>query len=249
MDGEHAEMVRLLWGPHPKPARGPRPTLDLPRIARAGIGIADAEGLADVSMQRVAEGLGVTKMALYRYVPGKAQLVALMVEAAIGPCPAPATGRPPGDWRQQLEEWARQLLALFRQHSWVLAATVGPRVQGPGELSWMERAVSALDGTGLNGAERMDAAVLLVGHVRGITQQAHASGGPAGGSAGNPEAQLGVILGDLIQTHGESYPALSAAFASAVESDGQDQAWEFGLQRILDGLAALIDRRAAAQQG
>ncbi|MFB8439991.1 TetR/AcrR family transcriptional regulator [Streptomyces niveus] len=242
MDGEHAEMVRLLWGPHPRPARGPRPTLDLPRIARAGIEIADAEGLADVSMQRVAERLGVTKMALYRYVPGKAQLVALMVEAAIGPCPAPAPGHPPGGWREQLGSWARQLLALFLRHSWVLAATVGPRVQGPGELSWLERAVSALDGTGLTGAERMDAAVLLVGHVRGITQQAHASGGPAG----NPEAQLGLILGDLIRSHGESYPALTAAFASAVESDGQDQAWEFGLQRILDGLAALIDRRAAS---
>ncbi|MFC8829859.1 TetR/AcrR family transcriptional regulator [Streptomyces sp. NPDC057137] len=238
MDGEHAELVRLLWGPHPKPARGPRPTLDLDRIARAGIEIADSEGLGEVSMQRVAARLGVTKMALYRYVPGKAELVALMVETAIGPCPPSAEGRPVG-WREQLEEWARQLLTLFLQHSWVLAATVGPRVQGPGELSWLERAVSALDGTGLNGAERMDAAVLLVGHVRGITQQAHAAGGPAG----NPEAQLGAILGDLMRSHGESFPALTAAFASAVESDGQDQAWEFGLQRILDGLAALIDQR------
>lgn len=240
MDGEHAELVRLLWGPHPKPARGPRPTLDLHRIARAGIEIADAEGLGDVSMQRVAERLGVTKMALYRYVPGKAQLVALMVEAAIGPCPSPPAGRAPADWRVQLEDWASQLLALFLQHSWVLAATVGPRVQGPGELSWLERAVHALDGTGLNGAERMDAAVLLVGHVRAITQQADAAGGPEG----KPEAQLAAILGDLIQTHGESFPALTAAWASAVEPDGQDQAWEFGLQRILDGLAALIDRRA-----
>ncbi|CAM5718568.1 TetR family transcriptional regulator OS=Streptomyces glaucescens OX=1907 GN=SGLAU_15175 PE=4 SV=1 [Streptomyces glaucescens] len=237
MSGEHAEVVRLLWGPHPKPARGPRPTLDLDRIARAGIEIADSEGLADVSMQRVAAQLGVTKMALYRYVPGKAELVALMVDAAIGPCPAAKVRR--GDWREQLEEWARQLLTVFRQHSWALDATVGPRVMGPGELSWLERAVSALDGTGLSGAERMDAAVLLVGHVRGITQQTRAAG-----PGGNPEAQLGSILGDLMQEHGERFPALTAALASAAQSDGQDQAWDFGLQRILDGLAALIDRRA-----
>ncbi|MFG2171821.1 TetR/AcrR family transcriptional regulator C-terminal domain-containing protein [Streptomyces niveus] len=52
----------------------------------------------------------------------------------------------------------------------------------------------------------------------------------------------------MIQSHGKSYPALTAAFASAVESDGRDQAWEFGLQRNLDGLAALIDRRAASHQ-
>ncbi|MDN3263278.1 TetR/AcrR family transcriptional regulator [Streptomyces sp. CSDS2] len=237
MGGEHAEVVRLLWGPHPKPARGPRPTLDLDRIARAGIEIADSEGLADVSMQRVAAQLGVTKMALYRYVPGKAELVALMVDAAIGPYPTAKARR--GGWREQLEEWARQLLTVFRQHSWALDATVGPRIMGPGELSWLEHAVSVLDGTGLSGAERMDAAVLLVGHVRGITQQARAAG-----PADNPEAQLGVILGNLMHAHGERFPALTAALASAAQSDEQDQAWDFGLQRILDGLAALIDQRA-----
>ncbi|MEW2417299.1 TetR/AcrR family transcriptional regulator [Streptomyces sp. NPDC046866] len=237
MGGEHAEVVRLLWGPHHKPARGPKPTLDLDRIARAGIEIADSEGLADVSMQRVAAQLGVTKMALYRYVPGKAELVALMVDAAIGPYPAAKARR--GGWREQLEDWARRLLTVFRQHAWALDATVGPRVMGPGELSWLEHAVSALDGTGLSGAERMDAAVLLVGHVRGITQQARAAG-----PAGNPEAQLGAVLGALMQTHGERFPALTAALASAAQSDGQDQAWDFGLQRILDGLATLIDRRA-----
>ncbi|GIJ29119.1 TetR family transcriptional regulator [Micromonospora qiuiae] len=238
MGGEHAEVVRLLWGPHPKPARGPRPTLDLDRIARAGIEIADSEGLADVSMQRVAAQLGVTKMALYRYVPGKAELVALMVDAAIGSHAAAAEARR-GGWREQLEEWAHQLLAVFRQHSWALDATVGPRIMGPGELSWLERAVSALDGTGLSGAERMDAAVLLAGHVRGIAQQARAAG-----PAGNPEAQVGAILSDLMQAHGERFPALTAALASAAQSDGQDQAWDFGLQRILDGLAVLIDQRA-----
>ncbi len=237
MSGEHAEAVRLLWGPHPKPARGPRPTLDLDRIARAGIEIADSEGLADVSMQRVAARLGVTKMALYRYVPGKAELVALMVDAAIGPYPAAKARR--GGWREQLEAWACRLLTVFRQHPWALDATVGPRIPGPGELSWLEHAVSALDGTGLSGAERMDAAVLLVGHVRGITQQARAAG-----PDGNPEARLGAILGDLMRTHGERFPALTAALAATARSNGQDQAWDFGLQRVLDGLATLIDQRA-----
>ena len=237
MGDEHADTVRLLWGPHPKPARGPRPTLDLDRIARAGIEIADSDGLSDVSKQRVAAQLGVTKMALYRYVPGKAELVALMVDVAIGPYPkAKQAG---GGWRDQLEDWARRLITVFRQHSWALEATIGPRVMGPGELSWLEGAVSALDGTGLTGAERMDAAVLLVGHARGITQQARATG-----SAGNPEAQLGAILGDLMQAHGERFPALASALTSAAQSNGQDQAWEFGLQRILDGLAVLIDQRA-----
>ncbi|MEU5806003.1 TetR/AcrR family transcriptional regulator [Streptomyces sp. NPDC047718] len=237
MGGEHAELVRLLWGPPPKRGRGPRPTLDPERIARAGIDIADAEGLADVSMQRVAAHLGVTKMALYRYVPGKAELVALMVDAAIGDCPAVQARS--GGWRGQLEEWARRLGEAFARHPWILEATVGPRVMGPAELSWLERAVAALDGTGLTGAERMDAAALLAGHLRSLAQQARAAG-----PGGDLEAQLGVILGDLMREHGERFPALTTALGSAAASHGQDQAWEFGLQRILDGLAALIDQRA-----
>ncbi|MFI9598532.1 TetR/AcrR family transcriptional regulator C-terminal domain-containing protein [Streptomyces sp. NPDC052043] len=110
---------------------------------------------------------------------------------------------------------------------------------GPAELSWLEHAVSALEATRLGGAERMDAAVLLVGHVRGITQQARAAG-----PTGDPEAQLGTVLGHLMQSHGEKFPALTGALASAARSGEQDQAWEFGLQRILDGLATLIDERA-----
>ncbi|MGW1463990.1 TetR/AcrR family transcriptional regulator [Streptomyces sp. NPDC002308] len=233
----HAELVRLLWGPHPQPARGPRPKLDLERIARAAIEIADPDGLTEVSMQRVAAQLGVTKMALYRYVPGKAELVALMVDAAIGPYPAAEAEA--GDWREQLAEWAHRLIAVFQQHPWALEAAVGPRVLGPGELSWMERAVSALDGTGLSGAERMDTAVLLASHARGITQQSRAAG-----TAGNPEAQLGSVLSDLMRTHGERFPALAEALASAARNEEQDQAWEFGLRCILDGVAALIDARA-----
>ncbi|MFH8572498.1 TetR/AcrR family transcriptional regulator [Streptomyces sp. NPDC017993] len=237
MGDERSEGARLLWGPHAKPSRGPKPTLSLDRIARAGADIADAEGLAAVSMQRVAGLLDVTKMALYRYVPGKAELVALMVEAAIGE--APPSNEPRAGWREQLGAWARQLAAVFHRHPWLLDATVGPRILGPRELAWTERAIAALEGTGLSGAERMDAVVLLVGHVRGIAQQAHAAG-----PMGNPEAQLSVTLGELMEVHGEHYPALTAALDSAARHGGQDQAAEFGLERILDGLGMFIARRS-----
>ncbi|MEU6926000.1 TetR/AcrR family transcriptional regulator [Streptomyces sp. NPDC046631] len=236
MSDEQSEAVRLLWGPHPKPKRGPKPALSLNRIAQAGIEIADAEGLAAVSMQRVAGLLGVTKMALYRYVPGKAELVAVMVDTAIGGAPPP--NEPRRDWREQLGDWARHLSTVFHRHPWLLDATVGPRVIGPKELAWMEQALAALDNTGLTGAERMDAVVLLTGHVRGIALQARAAG-----PEGSPEAQLAATLGELMRAHGERYPALTAALASAAESGGQDEALEFGLHRILDGLGLLITQR------
>ncbi len=231
--GEAAnDTVRLLWGPPAKPTRGPKPALSLERIAAAGVEVADAEGLAAVSMQKVAGLLDFTKMSLYRYVPGKAELVALMVESAVDEPPAPADG---ADWREQLTAWAHHLAESFDRHPWLLDATVGPRVLGPRELSWLERVVAALDGHGLTGPERMDAAVLLAGHVREIAGQSRAAG-----PAGSPEAELLAALGTVVRQHADRFPAVAAAMA---DPNGRDQALHFGLERILDGLAALIARR------
>ncbi|KJS52927.1 TetR family transcriptional regulator [Streptomyces rubellomurinus subsp. indigoferus] len=226
------ESLRLLWGPPARPTRGPKPALSLERIAAAGVEIADAEGLAAVSMQKVAGLLDFTKMSLYRYVPGKAELVALMVESVSGEPPEAAAD---ADWRDQLTAWAHALTERFSRHPWLLDATVGPRLLGPRELAWLERVVAALEGKGLTGPERMDAAVLLAGHVRGIALQARGSG-----PGGSPEAELLAALGSVVLRHADRYPALADAMA---DPDGRDQALGFGLERILDGLAALIDRR------
>ncbi|MFG3054525.1 TetR/AcrR family transcriptional regulator C-terminal domain-containing protein [Kitasatospora sp. NPDC048239] len=224
--------VRLLWGPPAKPSRGPKPGLSLARIAAAGVEIADTEGLGAVSMQKVAGLLDFTKMSLYRYVPGKAELVALMVEATVGEPPQAVDAL---DWREELASWAKQLARSFTEHPWLLDATVGPRVVGPKELGWLERVVAALDGHGLTGPERMDAAVLLAGHVRGVAEHARAAR-----PDGSPEAELLAVLGPLVHQHADRFPALAAALAA---KDGRDQALDFGLERILDGLEALITRR------
>ena len=71
---EAGQVIELLWGEPSRPSRGPKPSLSIAAIADATVQIADTDGLDAVSMQRVAEVFGVTKMALYRYVSGKAQL-------------------------------------------------------------------------------------------------------------------------------------------------------------------------------
>ncbi|MDZ5442728.1 TetR/AcrR family transcriptional regulator C-terminal domain-containing protein [Micromonospora sp. 4G57] len=228
------KLYELLWGTPSPPRRGPRPTLTLPAIARAGIAIADADGLDGLTMQRVAESLDVTKMALYRYVPGKAELVALMIETAVGEPPAAPAG---AGWRDQLDDWARQLFDRFRRHPWALTATVGARVMGPNELGWLERALAALTGTGLNGGEMLDVAVLLLGHARNLAQQVSAL------DTGTPEQALESGLADLLRGREERFPALVAAVESAAAHAAQDQALDFGLARILDGVDLLIETR------
>ncbi|MGW7102466.1 TetR/AcrR family transcriptional regulator C-terminal domain-containing protein [Streptomyces sp. NPDC054838] len=243
MDGEWGAVVGLLWGPSVQPARGPKRGLTLAGIAAAGVAIADAQGLGGVSMQLVAGELGVTKMALYRYVPGKAELVALMVEAAMpDPAGLDAELAARDGWRERLGGWARALYAGFRAHPWLLEATVGARVMGPREVGWMERALAAMEECVLSGAEAMDAVVLVSGHVRGIAEQERAMGGTAAG----PDADLGRVLDEVMREHGAGYPALTAALASVAAHGGQDQALEFGLERILDGIGLLVEGRRGA---
>ncbi|GAA4203878.1 TetR/AcrR family transcriptional regulator [Actinocatenispora rupis] len=225
--------VALLWGGRGAPRRGPKPTLTLADISAAGIAVADAEGVAAVTMQRVAESLGVTKMALYRYVPGKSELVALMTDAAIGE-PPELTG---DGWRPRLAEWARRMFAEFWRHPWALETTIGPRVMGPNELSWLDAAIAALDGTGLDGADAMDAAVTIVGHIRMVAQQGVAS------PADNAEQAMDAAMVELLRGHEADFPALTAALESASRSGKQGRAFEFGLDRILDGIAHLVGTR------
>jgi AcrR family transcriptional regulator len=223
--------AEFLWRRRTRPTRGPKPALSLERIADTAIGIADAEGLAAVSMQRVATELGFTKMSLYRYLPGKTELVALMVERAIGEPPEAGTG----DWHADLQEWAQRLLAAYLRHPWALEATVGPRPIGPNELGWMERAVAAMAGTGLTGAERLDAIAVLAGHTRTIAEQAAATD--------RPEARLAAQITKLLREHGDRFPALAATMTSAATEGPREQAFSFGLDRILDGLQLLIAQR------
>lgn len=223
--------IEFLWGPRAQPTRGPKPTLSLERIAATAIEIADAEGLAAVSMQRVAAALGFTKMSLYRYLPGKTELVALMVEQAIGEPPTLTTT----DWRAGLKQWSRHLLTRFVRHHWALEATVGPRPLGPNELGWMEHALALLTETGLIGSERLDTVAVLAGHVRTIAQQA------APGQ--RSEHHLAATITEALSHRSDRFPALAATMASAATDGAQDQAFGFGLDRILDGLDTLIAHR------
>ncbi|MEO3868300.1 TetR/AcrR family transcriptional regulator [Nonomuraea sp. B12E4] len=223
--------ITLLWEQRTAPKRGPKPTLSLDAIAAAGVEIADAGGLAAVTMQQVAERLDVTKMALYRYVPGKVELVALMTDLAIGEPPRPdatTTG-----WRPKLDAWARQMFDRFLAHPWALETTVGHRAIGPNELGWMEAATAALTGTGLAGPEILDTAATLTGHVRLIAQQVAAA------PSGAPEQVLGETVGGLLAGREDRFPTLTAAMA---DKGGEDNAFDFGLRCILDGVQLLVGR-------
>ncbi len=210
--------------------------LSLAAIARAAIDIADSDGIDAVSMQRVAAGLGVTKMALYRYVTSKAELVAVMIETAVGDPPDLAPG--PDGWRDKLTEWADRLRANWRDHPWLPGATVGNRLMGPREIGWTESALRSLAGTGLTGPERMDAVFLLSGHIRNVQSS-------SGTQPWTTERRLSDSVTGMLRQHPDRFAELIAA-TEAAGADGHDNGWEFGLTRILDGIERLVESRRGA---
>lgn len=232
-------LTALLWNGLPQPKRGPRPTLTLPMIADAGIELADAGGLPAVTMEAVAQRLGLTKMALYRYVPGKAELVAIMVDVGLGPPPGPSP-RPrarANDWRSALRAWSRALFAKMVQHPWSLEATLGVRAMGPNELAWLESALAALEETALRGADKLDTVVTLLGHIRHLVQQV-----PAGPSAHEERALLDAMR-SVVDGREQQFPALMAVLNERAPRTREGAALDFGLERILDGVEVLISRR------
>jgi len=229
----------LLWGTVQRPRRGPKPSLTLDRIIGEAIEHADAEGLASLSMQRLAERLGCAKMALYRYVPGKAELEALMLDTALGTAPDPAAAAD-GDeepWRAQLRAWAMTMFERMLAHPWAHEVAQGIRPVGPNEVGWMESALTTLAGSGLTGAESLDAIALLAGHVRGLALQAAASG------EANLEAALGRQVSQALAAQADRYPRTAAAFAESGPPGDRGNALNFGIDRILDGLGVLIVAR------
>ncbi|MFB4280269.1 MULTISPECIES: TetR/AcrR family transcriptional regulator [unclassified Nonomuraea] len=222
-------VAELLWGQRKPRSRGPRPAFDVAQVADIAVKVADTEGLEAVSMQRVAAELGLTKMALYRYVNGKSELIAVMIEAAVGT--PPDLGGVTG-WRARLEEYARQLSAAWRRHPWLPSVTVGDRVMGPRETGWPESALSALADTPLTERERLEAVMLVSNHIRAT----HAAATPGtqtwtGGSATS-------IMRDLLLLNADRFPLLATTQAAPSATTTQ----EFGLRAILDGLEHAVTR-------
>lgn len=240
-------LAELLWGNRPPPSRGPKRSLSLTRIAEATVAIADTDGLDSLSMQRVAAELAVTKMALYRYVTSKAELLAITVEAAVEV--PPDLSDLPGGWRPRLETWARNLRAVWQRHPWLPGATLGDRVMGPREVAWIEQAVAVLTDSGLDTDEQLDAVLVLGGHVRNtITAESTGTQPLAPGPTST-------ALQTRIQHDSDRYPGLLAAAdhlaASRASTAAQtrwatDRSWEFGLRVLLDGLDTLITERHSA---
>lgn len=170
--GDPAWSMATLWrtpstGP-PRTGPGPRPALSVDAIVRAAIEVADRDGLTGLSMKAVAQRLGRTAMALYTYVPGKNELIDLMYDGAHAEL---ADHYDLGEgWRAAVTAWARDLVAFYLRHPWVLQVSFARPALGPNEQRLVETLVRILRETGLPASVLRRVVSVLVYFVRGTAQ-------------------------------------------------------------------------------
>ena len=239
------DAVAAAWGVRDRTRRkGPKPALTLSRIVRAAIRVADAEGLEAISMARVAAEAGTAPMSLYRHVSGKEQLLELMGDAAWGtPPPAPASGE---SWREGLSRWAWAMRRAATRHPWAVRLPITSLPVLPNQVAWFENALTCMRDTGLSEARKASVILLLSGYVRNLAATDMDVAAAIRDSGLTPDAWLaryGTMLREL--TDPERFPALAAFLDAGVFdiADDPDDEFVFGLERILDGVAALMERQ------
>jgi AcrR family transcriptional regulator len=242
--GDPERTIDLLWRdpalqPH---RRGPRPRLDLAAISATAVALADAEGLAAVTMRKLAARLGLASpMALYTYVPGKGELIDVMVDACFAAFALDAAATAPRV-ADRIRAIADANRALYQRHPWLADLSIDRPPLGPGQLRKYELELVALDGLNLSDREMDLALGLVIAFVR-----AHAMSAAVAGSSSD-EAAWWAIAGPALARHvnAEDYPLASRVGTTAGEQQGRahdpDVAYTFGLERIADGVQALRNR-------
>lgn len=224
----------------PPPRREGRAVLTKGQVLRAAVLVADGEGIAAVSMRRVAVELGVGTMSLYRHVQSKDELLTEMVDEVFGEYELPDPG--PAGWRPKLELIARRQWELCRRHLW-LAATVSftRPLLVPNLTAQTEWTLRAIDGLGLPTEvcvrEALSLHGLVIAAARAMADEVEA------------EQETGVSLdrwwldkqrrADALLADGR-FPLLAAVPGDAVAD--LSELFEYSLARHLDGVEVLVSR-------
>ncbi|WP_028935917.1 TetR/AcrR family transcriptional regulator [Pseudonocardia spinosispora] len=242
--GDPVRTLQLLWRqPDPEPRRGPRRGLSIDAVITSAIELAGETGLAAITIRRVATGLGVAPMTLYTYVPGKAELLDLMLDAVFADLPLLDTsGR---HWRDRLTAVAEENRALYTRHPWAAEISLARPPLGPGQLAKYEHELAAFDGLGLDDVTVDAALTHLLSFVRtcALQEQEAAAMRPEGAADDTEWWEKSAPLLEKVLDPAR-YPRAVRIGQAAGEAHGAaynpTHAFTFGLTLLLDGLTTQL---------
>ncbi|GAA3706081.1 TetR/AcrR family transcriptional regulator [Microlunatus aurantiacus] len=232
-------ILRLLWEPAPAaPSRGPKPKLTLEDVVDAGVAIADADALAQLSMRRVAARLGVGAMSLYTYVPGRDELLELMVNrvhAELGPSAGGLS------WRAEVEHQVGERWRMYERHPWLLDLNTARLPVGPHVLDADEALYAALQRAGLRGTDVVSSSNLILWQLLGAARSQITDSDQARRTGTSAEAYWESRASFWSTYFDEGrYPTMAAVWEAGGFDDDQAYAFDRLLARLLDALEASL---------
>lgn len=241
-------IIQLLWEPSASavPSRGPKPKITLDDVIDAGVAMADADGLANLSMRKVAGRLGVGAMSLYTYVPGRDELLELMVNRVHAEL-APDAGEPPADelsWREDVEHQVGERWRMYERHPWLLDLNAARSPVGPHVLDADEALYAALHRAGLRGTEVVSTSNLILWQLLGAARSQIIDSDLARRTGTSAEAYWDsrASFWTTYFDYGR-YPTMAAVWESGGFDDDQAYAFDRLLARLLDALEASLPGR------
>ncbi|MCM3886152.1 TetR/AcrR family transcriptional regulator [Frankia sp. R82] len=190
--------------------------MTLQGIAATAVALADAQGLAAVTMRSLATTVGVSAPGLYRYVVSRDELVDHMVDLVSAGLEHPP---PSGDWVRDLVVVAEQQRALFRAHPWLAEAVASLRVMGPHVLDHFDWGLAVLADVPAPSSRKMEALAL----TNGIAALSATPSRPVG-----PETFTALDAG--------RHPRLAALLAAATPTPPSADLFH----RVLEGLLRAV---------
>ncbi|WP_103502826.1 MULTISPECIES: TetR/AcrR family transcriptional regulator [unclassified Streptomyces] len=246
--GDVSRSMELLWRGKEPTGRGPRPGLSLEGIVTAAVTLADREGLEALSMRKVAAELGVGTMSLYRYVPGKGELLDLMLDHVVGTGDEHAVHLDGLAWREGLEAIAEGTWELYTAHPWLLQVNQSRPVLGPGAMASLDHTLRLLDGLGLTTRERVGM-ILTVEHFVAGSARTHVLQQRVAEETGVSDEEFWAAQAPAMETAMASgaFPQVAGLDEQAFAIGGLEM-MRFGLGPLLDGLAGIVAAAADRPQ-
>ena len=218
--------------PRSRRARPAKAPLSREAVVAAGLEILAAEGLAAVTMRRVAEALDTGPASLYVYVANSQELHRELLDAVIGLVPVPEPD--PARWREQLVELVVEWLRTLDRYPGVARVALADIPTGTNGLRAVEMMLGLLRAGGVPDLAAAWGADALSLHVTGNAAersiQAERGWSDAEGRAYHEDLQR-TLEGLPAETH----PNIAALLPFLVAGDGE-QRFRFGIDVLLNGM-------------
>jgi TetR/AcrR family transcriptional regulator, tetracycline repressor protein len=228
--------VRKITSAGAASARRRRRVITKGEIFDAAIAIVDTEGLAALSMRRLAEAADVGVMTLYGFFANKDELVSQLGAHALGaivPAPDPSRG-----WRDQLKNELGKLRTSLQEHPGLIELLGFQDDGAPSVDMQRDRLLAILRSAGIDDRTAVNGLGSLVALTLGF-----AVGARARNIGLNDQAyeRLGKLSPD-------DYPHLTA-MATEYAEHWSERAFEYGVKAVLDTMEAGLSPEAGPTDG